>query len=334
MSRFASARSSILAAATAALVSAGCGGEDLPSDLDSAGPPRVLTTLVGGPVDAFGATIDVPAYCAGPDEDKLSAACLDSSGEYSFDADQTVTTIAPAGWYIRIVFNELLDGDRAEELIDDGNGGLQGSLANSQPVSLLCNGEAVAYDGYYDAAGTHLSSPPGPALMILPQAQVPTEAQCEVEVVRREESAEFGVFDKGGNAIDSDDGGPYGFTIAPLAVANQSPADGVEGVALDVAPTVTFNTAIDAATLEDGDSPRVALRSGGEPVAATLSAEGATVTLTPDEPLAPQTSYELVVLSGIGDGAGGAALSIEGDSQVLATFTTGGEAADIADAAE
>ena len=75
-----------------------------------------------------------------------------------------VANAYPDGWYVRVMFDELLDPD-VEELIEildpdtgDGTDTFTGSIANTQPVILECESVAggfieVPYDGYYSPAG-------------------------------------------------------------------------------------------------------------------------------------------------------------------------------------
>jgi hypothetical protein len=312
---------------TAAVV-AGCTDEELQSELDTKGPPRVtlVTVETGGG--------EVPAYCPGEDADKISVVCFDAAGNYSFDAAAPAFA-APIGGSVRLAFNELLDPDRAEELVivrDEtgqpardpyGNPVLRGTLVSSQPVILTCNEQPVAYDGFYNPSGNHLSLPPGPSLVIRPLGPVATGARCTVEVVEGESNPGFGVFDKAGNPVSAEDRGPFEFQIAPLAITDASPS-GATGVTVEVTPLVTFNTPIDPASLGAEGAQRVRLRTAVDDVdvAAALSVDGSAVTITPASPLAPETEYEVVVYAGIADTTGGT-LALDADPTVVATFTTG-----------
>jgi hypothetical protein len=336
MSRLVCAHAFVLAMSTATLV--GCSEQGNESELDTEGPPRVTVVTVGlvGSQDP-----EVPVYCVEPEADKISVVCLDAAGEYAFDETQPVET-SPIGWQVRLGFNELLDPDRAEELVvvrgpdgeperdQYGNAVLRGTLVRSQPVTLTCNGQPIAYDGYYNPSGNHLSLPPGPSLVVQALEAAPTSAMCQVEVVQGQSTPGFGVFDKSGNPISAADRGPFTFRTAALAVTGSSPAAEVTGVGLDVAPLVSFNAPIDPATLSVDGLGRVRLRTAGDEVdvAATLRVEnGSTVRLTPTAALAAETDYELVVYSGITDAFGGPPLVIEEEPAVQRTFTTGSAAA-------
>lgn len=331
MSRLVYAQAFVLAMGTATL--AGCGDEGNESELDTAGAPRVTAMTVSTDNG------EVAAYCVGPEADKISVVCLDATGNYVFDSSQPVET-APTGWEVRLVFNELLDPDRAEELVvvqDPANPGqplrdpygnpvLRGTLERSQPVTLTCNDAPIAYDGYYNPSGNHLSLPPGPSLVVRALGAAPTSATCQVEVVQGESAAGFGVFDKSGNPVSADERGPFSFRTAALAITGVSPANALEGVQLDIAPLVAFNAPLDPDSLEADGLARVRLRTvdDGLDVEATLAVEnGSSVRLTPAAALAPETEYELVVFGGIEDAAGGPPLELEAESAVQSAFTTG-----------
>jgi hypothetical protein len=334
MSRQVCAHAFVFAMGTAAM--AGCGDAGSQSELDTAGPPRVTVVTVST------ANGEAPAYCVGPEADKISVVCLDAAGNYIFDDSQPVEAV-PTGWEVRLVFNELLDADRAEELVElpnpdnpdeplrdqYGNPVIRGTLESSQPVLLTCNGAPVAYDGYYNPSGNHLSLPPGPSLVVQALDQVPTSATCRVEVKQGESNPGFGVFDKAGNPISADERGPFEFRTAALAITDVSPATDVEGVNVDIAPLVSFNAPIDPASLGADAQARVRLRTAADDVdvAATLAVENEnSVRLTPAAALTPATEYELVVYGGITDAAGGPPLMLEAEPAVQSTFTTTGMA--------
>jgi hypothetical protein len=331
MSRQVCAHAFVLAMGTAAM--AGCGEAGNESELDTAGSPRVTVVTVST------ANGEVPAYCVGPEADKISVVCLDAAGNYNFDDSQPVEAV-PGALEVRLVFNELLDPDRAEELVElpnpdnpdeplrdqYGNPIMRGTLEGSQPVVLTCNGTPVAYDGYYNPSGNHLSLPPGPSLVVQALDPVPTSATCLVEVKQGESNPGFGVFDKAGNPIAANERGPFEFSTSALAITGVSPASEVEGVELDIAPLVSFNAAIDPDSLSPDGQARVRLRTAADDVdvAATLAVEGGnSIRLTPAAALAPETQYELVVFSGIADAAGGLPLMLDADPTVQSTFTTG-----------
>jgi hypothetical protein len=91
-------------------------------------------------------------------------------------------------------------------------------------------------------------------------------------------------------------------TPAPTpSVTGESPANGATNVAVSTTATATFNEAVQAGTISFTLAP-----SGGSPVAASLSYNSATdtVTLTPNSALAYSTSYTATV-SGAQSTSGG-----------------------------
>jgi hypothetical protein len=184
---------------------------------------------------------------------------------------------------------------------------------------VTCGGDAIAYDGWYDATGNHLSYPPGPSLVVTPVDFIATGSPCEISIRDGE------VTDKDGEAVPTDQLGPYEFTIAALGVTTSSPADASEGVAVDSIVEIGFNAPIDI----DSVAGRVVLTAGDTDVGGTLDykqdpeTEEITDTIiafTPDAPLAAGTSYTVTVVDGITDIAGGA---LAQDEPFTATFTTG-----------
>ena len=86
------------------------------------------------------------------------------------------------------------------------------------------------------------------------------------------------------------------FTTSARPVATLSPADGAADVALSVSPTVSFDRAMDAASVEGAISLADA---GGTAVTSTVTfdADTNTATLVPTESLTPDTAYVLSVES-------------------------------------
>src|SRR6202042_2484260 len=88
-----------------------------------------------------------------------------------------VTNADPSAWYVRIMFDELLDPN-VETLVPNidpttmmPDGTFTGTLANTLPVTLQCTDAAgamqdVPYDGYYSPSGNALTNPLGPSLFI------------------------------------------------------------------------------------------------------------------------------------------------------------------------
>src|SRR5690606_20379222 len=105
------------------------------------------------------------------------------------------------------------------------------------------------------------------------------------------------------------------FSTYQPAVASVTPADGTSFVAPGDTVTITFNQPMDRAAVERG----VALRTGGASVPFTTAwADGdTTLTLTPAEPLAIASTYEVSIPAGLAGAAGG-----ETQADRTATFQT------------
>lgn len=243
-----------------ALVS-GCTDPAQKTDLRPAGPPEVLAVLVMN--DAAGNLSEGATFCKPNDTFRPGLDnTIDGVGhqlcpdDLSMGVDE-LTDANPSNWYVRVMFDELLDPN-VEDLVpildDTGmdTGTVAGTLANTQPVTLQCqsvNGGAlvdIPYDGYYSPAGNKITWPVGPSLVIVPNspALVATQSECQVTL-------KDNIKDKDGNPVPSDQRGPYKFKIAPVQViaADTSPADGdmVDGIAAGV--DLTFNTPVDPTNL-------------------------------------------------------------------------------------
>lgn len=337
-------RAQVLLAAGFGVVVAGCADDEVRSDLNSEGPPRVLAVTVPTEGNKV-APIYCPAQMEGPyGTEKIHSVCLDDETDELIEV-AAVSNVTPDSWEVRVVFNELLDGDQVETIVPNtdpmapldqyGNPRNRGTFVETQPVVLRCGGMEIPYDGYYDPSGSFLTEPPGPALVVtLPDPVlvgddfvpgsdfVASGTACELEVKDH-------IQDKGGDTILASTRGPFSFTLAPFQVRRTDPNDEAEGVALDVEPVVFFNAPIDMTTLIDTEgAPRVTLSSdAGEEVEVALSMpedEPTAVVLTPAAPLEPGTVYSLSVSAGITD-IRGSTLSIEEDPRVVAAFTTDDE---------
>ena len=170
-----------------------------------------------------------------------------------------VANAYPDGWYIRIMFDELLDPEieTLTEVLDENDQGTDtyvGSIADTHPVTLRCesvNGGMVEvdYDGYYSPAGNRITWPLGPSLVIKPNdpTLIATNSECEVTINEI-------VTDKDGNSVEASQRGPYTFNVAPIQVLAIDPEDGSE---VDATATyvdgvyVQFNTEVDAASFCD-----------------------------------------------------------------------------------
>ena len=83
------------------------------------------------------------------------------------------------------MFDELLDADRVETLdctdIPDVGEICSGSFAETNPVSLSCDGAEVAYTGYYVPNGNRVTYPLGPSIFVTPDPDsfaAPTGSTC------------------------------------------------------------------------------------------------------------------------------------------------------------
>ncbi|MBA3462026.1 MAG: hypothetical protein H0T46_18850 [Deltaproteobacteria bacterium] len=171
----------------------------------------------------------------------------------------------PDGWYVRIMFDELLDPSIEEltEIKDEdgmGTDTFTGSIKKSRPVKLECESIGggfveVPYDGYYSPSGNAVTWPLGPSLVIIPDAPktVATNKQCRVTI-------NDNVTDKSGMKVPDADRAPGRFTfrIAPIQVIAIDPPDDPMGKtpidALQVFSDniyVQFNTFVDAASFCD-----------------------------------------------------------------------------------
>jgi hypothetical protein len=264
--------------ATALAIVGACSPGDQPSDLRPDGPPEVLTVNVPAPdprillgEEAPGALIEVPTFCKtqGPNDGAMGAGdpkrpiTLQPVDLYTLSvcpADDTmpvpeITTADPSTWYVRIEFDELLDGS-VEDLVPildaDGNptGTFSGTLANTQPVTLQCqssigNGDLVdvAYDGYYSPAGNSQSYPLGPSLVIQPAdpTLVATQSECDITI-------KDSVKDQQGNPVPMDQRGPYKFKLGAITAISIAPPDGSMVDPVAAGADVTFNMAFDPST--------------------------------------------------------------------------------------
>jgi hypothetical protein len=252
---------------------AGCSDPTEQTDLRPDGPPEVLAVLV---LDDPAGVIETATFCktTGPNDGPAGAGdpkrpslvdLPEFAGTTQLCPDDPtkgvdpVTDAAPQSWYVRIVFDELLDPS-IEKLvpIKDANGNdtgnFTGSLADSQPVTLSCGGMAVAYDGYYQPSGNAFTWPVGPSLVITPNdpTSVPTSASCTLQLKPRV------VKDKQGNPVPADQLGPFTFSIAALAIVSTDPqpaAMPADRAVIDPAApvTLTFDDLIDPTTIDATD---------------------------------------------------------------------------------
>jgi hypothetical protein len=309
-----------------ALVAA-CSDPELASELDSEGPPDVVEVNVASesaPGDPNGNAIEAATYCRPGEEFKVNTLYCplrrnseDKPIPGARELAGPVLDATPMGWHVRFIFTELLDPS-IEELVET-DGVISGSIAASQPFVLSCGGNELVYEGWLDPTGNHLSYPPGPSLVVHATEFVATGSACEVSL------AEGVVTDKDGEAVPSDQRGPYDFSIAPLAVGESSPEDGTEGVAVDAAIEVSFNAPIGLNSTND----LIVVSAGDTPVAGMLDfkrdaktgevSNEEIIVFTPDADLAAGTEYTITVADGVADAAGGL---LAQDAPFTATFMT------------
>ncbi|MBA3502385.1 MAG: hypothetical protein H0T65_18620 [Deltaproteobacteria bacterium] len=149
------------------------------------------------------------------------------------ESQPMATDASPDTFYVRIMFDELLDPS-VEDLIpilDDNDletGTFTGTIANTKPVTLKCTGidgvlRDVNYDGYYSPSGNSVTWPVGPSLVIkqLGDVIIPTNSMCEVTI------KDF-VKDKQGVAVPADQRGPFKFRVSGIKPLVVDPSDDSE----------------------------------------------------------------------------------------------------------
>lgn len=242
----------------------GCSDDEVRSDLNTDGAPRVVTfnvvtesELAGGDPDKYGP--EEPTFCSTNADDKLNPRYCNGSSVDPVD-DAVALPIGgafalPSGgqWHMRIVLNELVDPDLVEDLLecDDTNRNgicedgeptpvddfdqprLFGSLAGTQPLTLTCGGQAISYDGWWDPSGSHLTEPPGPALFVFTLDYAATSSDCEVTLNSDR------LIDK--EDIRMADNGPFDFSIAPMIIGGSDPANEATGTDPTASPRIFLN---------------------------------------------------------------------------------------------
>ncbi|HUS58563.1 MAG TPA: Ig-like domain-containing protein [Planctomycetota bacterium] len=127
----------------------------------------------------------------------------------------------------------------------------------------------------------------------------------------------LGVYDAAGNPLVSNVVGT--FTTKALAVSTVTPASGAASVALDSTIAVTFNDAVNAATVT---TATFLVSSAGGPVAGTIALDptsgGKRFVFTPTAPLQTSVTYTVTVTTGVRDPR-----VVALPSQFTSTFTTG-----------
>jgi hypothetical protein len=131
-----------------------------------------------------------------------------------------------------------------------------------------------------------------------------------------------GVKDVSNNALAAQFNSTFTTAAAPDNIAptivSRTPANGVTSIAVDTVVRVTFSEPMDPATITTS-TITLTPTSGGSPVAAVVTYDGATNTakLDPTANLLNNTSYTITVTTGVKDVAGNALAA-----QSTSTFTT------------
>ena len=244
-----------------------CDDNTARTDLRPEGPPDVLAVLVLN--DSVNGLVEAATYCKDGDEKRpvlvglpdftTTTLCPEDPNE----SQPMATDASPDTFYVRIMFDELLD-PTVEDLIpilDDlglETGSYTGTIANTQPVTLKCTGvdgmlHDVPYDGYYSPSGNSVTWPVGPSLVIKQAGEfiIPTNSACEVTI------KDF-VKDKQGEPVPADQRGPFKFKVSPIKplVIDPAPDSTIDAIQLYFDnPYMQFNTAVDPDSLcadEDG----------------------------------------------------------------------------------
>lgn len=258
-------RGIVLAAAAAATL-IGCNDPAQNTDLRPEGPPEVLTVLVAN--DPAAQLYESATFCKTGDDKRPRLVDLpDITQQQICDDDPSKPAAAvldayPDGWYVRVVFDELLDGsfEKLYPILDpdtgEDTGTAYGSIKESHPVELKCMSSTgsgmvdVPYDGYYSPAGNAITWPLGPSIVIKPDdaRTVATNSACTVTL-------NTNILDQSGNEVPADQRGPFTFTVAPIipiAISvdddpdGNSPIDAISIYSDNV--VVQFNTEVDPAS--------------------------------------------------------------------------------------
>lgn len=226
----------VVAATLGVLLGAGCDDPELNTDLRPDGDPEVLAVLVM--TDAAFQLSEQATFCKPNDEFRPSQIGLPDfttaqvCPETLSEGVDPVDAAYPDGWYVRIMFDELLDPTIEEltEILDEttgeGTGTFTGSIRGVNPVTLECesvtNGEFVAvdYDGYYSPSGNRVTWPVGPSLVIKPNdpTLIATGSECRITL-------NDSITDKQGRAVPAAQRGPYTFSVAEVTPIATDPSD-------------------------------------------------------------------------------------------------------------
>ncbi|HWU86317.1 MAG TPA: Ig-like domain-containing protein [Kofleriaceae bacterium] len=244
--------------AVAVLALSACSDPTARTDLRPEGPPDVLAVLVLN--DALGGLVESATYCKPGDEKRpglvglpdftTTQICPDVLSEGVKEIDDA----APQGWYVRIMFDELLDPN-VEDLIpvpDENNqdsGVSTGTISKTKPVTLQCEDFTgamvdVDYDGYYSPSGNNVTWPLGPSLVVKPKQPTTISVGSKCQITLKDT-----ITDKQGERVPPDQRGPYPFKVAPVQAIAISPGDGETVDPETGGVEVTFNVDLDPASL-------------------------------------------------------------------------------------
>lgn len=242
------------AATIGTLALAACADPVADTDLRPEGPPEVLAVLVFN--DTENGAVEAATYCKPNDPKRPGLVGITAYGVNPIicpldgSAVEPLTDAWPDAWYIRVIFDELLDPEveTLKPILDAmGNptDNFSGSLERTQPVTLQCQGVDgmmvdVPYDGYYSPAGNRVTWPLGPSLVIRPldPTVVPVESTCQVTIKPM-------VKDKDGNSLAGRDAMPFEFKLAPISVIGVFPGAGGTINPLVGGVDLTFNVEVD-----------------------------------------------------------------------------------------
>lgn len=239
------------------LAATACSEPDLNTNLRPSGPPDVLAVLTRSPLQnpsLHGAEPAVKCrYVDGKRDPKAPAfvgdpltgggmICPETQEEFmTAAATLDPRVVDGVGWAVRVMFDELLDGDKVETLIDSeadpedscepttaGTSTFCGSLADTHPLSLKCGATEVGYTGFYVPNGNNVTYPLGPSVFFAPNSDelvFPTGTMCKLTLDTTK------ITDKDGVAVPTDDlsvftGGAIDLKIADLALESIDPAEG------------------------------------------------------------------------------------------------------------
>ncbi len=255
----------VLAAGLGLLITGCFSDPDLKTGLTPEGAPRVLAVLATD--NNTGA--EPPAFCRydaagnldpkGPSLVQGFIICPDTKAEFDMDGP---AELEPLAWNIRTMFDELLNGEKVETLVDsepNAQGDPQpctadsvtcdGHIDTTLPFDVSCGGNTIAYDGYYYPNGNKESNPVGPALILAPIDLAPTDTDCTFTIKPSV------VVDKQGEAVPTGaNENVFTIHVKQLDVVETDPVDAdavADRTAIppDGAVVMLFNSLIDDATV-------------------------------------------------------------------------------------